>query len=80
MSRITGHNAITVGIVGIISIYMGIKFFRPIVIERLRKDGNLRQDIDLPNFNSDVTIKVTDDSTKHNPIERTKIEHNQNDK
>lgn len=76
MRRVTGHNAITVGIVSIISVYMGVNFFQPIVIERLRKDGNLRQDIDLPHFNPDGTIKVTDDFTKSALLEQTKDDNN----
>lgn len=57
MPRVTGHNAITVGIVSILSIYMGVNFFQPIVVERLREDGNLRQDRELPHFNQDGSLR-----------------------
>lgn len=57
MPRVTGHNAVTVGIVTLISIYMGVNFFQPIVVERLRNDGHLRQDIDVPNFNPDGSLQ-----------------------
>lgn len=80
MRRVTGHNAITVGIVSVISVYMGVNFFQPIVVERLRKDGNLRQDIELPHFNPDGTVKVIDDPIKSTPLKQTKDNTNQYDK
>ncbi|GME82973.1 unnamed protein product [Ambrosiozyma monospora] len=33
-----------------LGVYMGVKFFEPMVIEQLRKDGNLRSDIPIPEF------------------------------
>lgn len=36
---------------------MGVNFFQPIVVERLRKDGNLRQDKEIPHFNEDGSLK-----------------------
>lgn len=31
---------------------MGIKFFEPLVIDQLNKDGNLRTDIPVPQYDS----------------------------
>ncbi|SMN22679.1 similar to Saccharomyces cerevisiae YLR390W ECM19 Putative protein of unknown function [Maudiozyma saulgeensis] len=60
MARVRGFGITTVGIVAVASVYMGINFFQPIVVEQLRKDGNLRSDIDLPKFDKDGNVIVTD--------------------
>ncbi|CAB4256162.1 similar to Saccharomyces cerevisiae YLR390W ECM19 Putative protein of unknown function [Maudiozyma barnettii] len=58
MARVRGFGITTVGIVAVASVYMGINFFQPIVVEQLRKDGNLRNDIDLPKFDKDGNVIV----------------------
>ncbi|CCK69039.1 Ecm19p KNAG_0B06090 [Huiozyma naganishii CBS 8797] len=56
MARIRGYGNVTVGVLSLISIYMGVNFFQPIVIEQLRKDGHLRQDMQLPHYDSDGKV------------------------
>lgn len=46
----------TVAVVAAVSVYTGYTFFQPIVVEQLRKDGNLRQDIEVPQFDSEGNI------------------------
>lgn len=58
MPRMRGFGITTVAIVSVASIYMGVNFFQPIVIEQLRKDGNLRRDIDLPKFDKDGNVII----------------------
>lgn len=58
MPRMRGFGITTVAIVSVASIYMGVNFFQPIVIEQLRKDGNLRGDIDLPKFDKDGNVII----------------------
>ncbi|CAH2353143.1 hypothetical protein CLIB1423_09S03730 [[Candida] railenensis] len=43
-----GAKAITVVFVGIVSWYGALKFWQPIVIEQLKKDGNLKEGIFVP--------------------------------
>ncbi|CCC72127.1 hypothetical protein NCAS_0J01480 [Naumovozyma castellii] len=45
MGRVRGFSVFSVTIVSIASVYMGMNFFRPIVVEQLAKDGNLREDV-----------------------------------
>ncbi|CAI4048390.1 hypothetical protein SUVZ_12G4150 [Saccharomyces uvarum] len=49
---------VTVGIVCLVGIYTGTKFFEPIVIDRLRKDGNLRSDVPIPEYDRDGNLMV----------------------
>ena len=39
----------------ITSIYFGINFWKPIIIEQLERDGNLRKDIEIDHRNSSIT-------------------------
>lgn len=48
-----GFNILTVGIVTVLGIYSGTKFFEPLVIESLEKEGNLRSDIPIPEYDSE---------------------------
>ena len=68
MPRVRGFNAMTVAVVAAVSVYTGYTFFQPIVVEQLRKDGNLRQDIEVPQFDSEGNIilpkKETQESSK----------------
>ncbi|ODV83892.1 hypothetical protein CANARDRAFT_29621 [[Candida] arabinofermentans NRRL YB-2248] len=49
----SAHNIISVLVFSGIGVYTGVKFFEPIIIEQLRKDGNLRSDIEIPEFDKD---------------------------
>lgn len=60
MARLRGFGATTAAVVAVASVYMGVNFFQPIVVEQLRKDGHLRTDIDVPKFDSDGNIVVED--------------------
>ena len=60
MARIRGFGATTAAVVAVASVYMGVNFFQPIVVEQLRKDGHLRTDIDVPKFDADGNIIVAD--------------------
>lgn len=53
MGRLKAFDLITFAIVSIGGIYMGAQFFEPIVVNQLRKDGNLRKDIELPQYHED---------------------------
>ncbi|GAV47517.1 hypothetical protein ZYGR_0H03610 [Zygosaccharomyces rouxii] len=50
MGRIKAFDLVTLAVVSIGSIYMGAQFFEPIVVDQLRKDGNLRKDVEVPQF------------------------------
>ncbi|AJV51810.1 Ecm19p [Saccharomyces cerevisiae YJM1273] len=51
---------VTIGIACLVGVYTGTRFFEPIVIDRLRKDGNLRTDIPIPEYDEDGNLlKVT---------------------
>ncbi|ODV97014.1 hypothetical protein PACTADRAFT_1596 [Pachysolen tannophilus NRRL Y-2460] len=52
------HQILTLGFVTCLGIYTGVKFFEPIVIEQLRKDGNLRSDIPIPNYDADGNLII----------------------
>ncbi|KAG7805763.1 hypothetical protein KL921_005295 [Ogataea angusta] len=47
------NKAVTMGVFAAAGVYMGMKFFEPIVIEQLRKDGNLRTDIEVPQYDEE---------------------------
>lgn len=53
MGRFKAFDLVTIAVVSIGSIYMGSQFFEPIVVEQLRKDGNLRKDIEIPQYDED---------------------------
>ncbi|SGZ54398.1 CIC11C00000003448 [Sungouiella intermedia] len=61
-----GGKALTVMAAVAISWYTGVKFWQPLVIEQLKKDGNLRDDIyvndkdDLPKSWQDVKDRWKD--------------------
>lgn len=58
-----------------LGVYSGIKFFEPLVVEQLRKDGNLRSDIAIPEFdkNGDRIIDGVDRSAEFDKL-REKLE------
>ncbi|KAG7696095.1 hypothetical protein KL930_003121 [Ogataea haglerorum] len=47
------NKALTMTVFAAAGVYMGMKFFEPIVIEQLRKDGNLRTDIEVPQYDEE---------------------------
>lgn len=61
---VNGNKILTVIVFSLLGAYSGVKFFEPIIIEQLRKDGNLRTDIDIPEFdkNGDKIINGVDKS------------------
>lgn len=61
MARLMGNGSIMVGIISLASVYMGMKFFQPIVVEQLRRDGHLRDDIYVPEFDKEGNIILPKD-------------------
>lgn len=53
MPRIKGFDLFAIGVVTAAGIYMGTQFFEPIIIDQLRKDGHLRTDITIPEYDSE---------------------------
>ncbi|KAG7882777.1 hypothetical protein KL938_003200 [Ogataea parapolymorpha] len=47
------NKAVSMAVFAAAGVYMGMKFFEPIVIEQLRKDGNLRTDIEVPQYDEE---------------------------
>lgn len=72
---IDGHKIMTMLVVSGLGAYGGMKFFEPIIVEQLRKDGNLRTDIDIPEFdkNGDKIINGVDQSAEWDKF-REKLE------
>ncbi|VEU20540.1 DEKNAAC101461 [Brettanomyces naardenensis] len=46
------HKLMTIAVICGVGVYTGVKFFEPLVVEQLKKDGNLRGDIPTPEFDS----------------------------
>lgn len=61
---VNGHRLLSVLVFSGLGVYSGVKFFEPLVVEQLRKDGNLRGDIDVPQFdkNGDRVVNGVDRS------------------
>ncbi|SCU88858.1 LADA_0E12442g1_1 [Lachancea dasiensis] len=53
MARIRAFDVFAFALVGFAGIYSGTQFFEPIVIERLKKDGNLRTDVEIPQYDEE---------------------------
>ncbi|CEP60419.1 Ecm19p LALA0_S01e10462g [Lachancea lanzarotensis] len=53
MPRIRFFDVAAFGLVGFVGIYTGTQFFEPIIIDRLRKDGNLRTDVEIPQYDEE---------------------------
>lgn len=62
----SGHKLLTVLVFAGLGVYSGVKFFEPLVVEQLRKDGNLRSDIEVPQFdkNGDKIVNGVDKSVE----------------
>lgn len=61
-----GLKLLTVLVFSGLGMYSGVKFFEPLVVEQLRKDGNLRADIEVPQFdkNGDNIVNGIDQSVE----------------
>ncbi|GMM35290.1 Ecm19 protein [Saccharomycopsis crataegensis] len=57
MSRVRGFDLVTLAMCIGVGIYTGNKFFTPLVVDQLQKDGNLRSDIPVPEFDADGNRK-----------------------
>lgn len=53
MGRLKMFDVIVFTMICTIGVYTGTQFFEPIVIDQLRKDGNLRKDIDIPEYDGE---------------------------
>ncbi|CUS20264.1 LAQU0S01e02696g1_1 [Lachancea quebecensis] len=53
MPRIKAFDVIAFSLVTFVGIYTGTQFFEPIIIERLKKDNNLRTDIEVPQYDEE---------------------------
>lgn len=60
MSRVKGFDLVTIGVVSLVGIYTGARFFEPIVVGQLEKDGHLRTDIGVPKYDSEGNIVIDD--------------------
>ncbi|ODQ62656.1 hypothetical protein WICANDRAFT_60714 [Wickerhamomyces anomalus NRRL Y-366-8] len=60
MSRINFFNFSAIALVCTAGVYTGTKFFEPIVVERLRLDGNLRDDIEVPKYDENGELIVAE--------------------
>ncbi|GMM31035.1 Ecm19 protein [Martiniozyma asiatica (nom. inval.)] len=63
---VNGHKILTVVVFSLLGAYSGTKFFEPIIVEQLRKDGHLRTDIEIPEFdkNGDKIVNGVNKSEK----------------
>lgn len=52
MGRLKGFDLFSIAVVSAAGIWMGTKFFEPIIIDQLKKDGNLRSDVAIPEYDS----------------------------
>lgn len=61
---VNSHKLVSILVFSGLGVYSGIKFFEPLVIEQLKKDGNLRSDIEIPEFdkNGEKIINGVDKS------------------
>ncbi|GME69857.1 unnamed protein product [[Candida] boidinii] len=57
------HQLVTVILFSGIGVYTGVKFFEPLVIDQLRRDGNLRDDIKIPEYDPEGNPIVNGRST-----------------
>lgn len=71
MSRVKGFDLITIGVVSLVGIYTGARFFEPIVVGQLEKDGHLRKDIEVPKYDSEGNIFIQDQTPGLQPISPT---------
>lgn len=53
MPRIRAFDVIAFSLVSFVGIYTGTQFFEPIIIDRLKKDGHLRSDIEIPQYDEE---------------------------
>lgn len=46
-----------------VGIYSGVRFFEPLVVDQLKKDGNLRTDVPVPQFDEKGQQIIQQDPT-----------------
>lgn len=65
---LNGHKILGIFVFSGLGVYSGVKFFEPLIVEQLRKDGNLRSDIPIPEFdeNGDKIINGVNKSKEWN--------------
>ncbi|CDO94318.1 unnamed protein product [Kluyveromyces dobzhanskii CBS 2104] len=51
--RIRGIDVVVFSIICTIGVYTGTRFFEPIVIDQLKKDGGLRSDVEIPQYDEE---------------------------
>ncbi|AMD19920.1 HCL231Wp [Eremothecium sinecaudum] len=56
MGGLKTYQFVTVAVVGLFGVYSGVKFFEPLVINQLKVDGNLRNDIEIPEYDSEGNL------------------------
>ncbi|ANZ75089.1 BA75_02441T0 [Komagataella pastoris] len=59
-----------------VGVYTGVRFFEPMVIEQLEKDGNLRKDIAVPKYDSEGELIGPDGLTDSQRWEMVRKENN----
>ncbi|CAG99261.1 Ecm19 [Kluyveromyces lactis] len=53
VGRIRGMDVVIFSVICAIGVYTGTRFFEPIVIDQLKKDGGLRTDVEIPKYDED---------------------------
>ncbi|ODQ76974.1 hypothetical protein BABINDRAFT_169496 [Babjeviella inositovora NRRL Y-12698] len=66
MARIRGFDLFAMAGVISVGVYTGVKFFGPIIIDQLEKDGNLRQDKKVPEMIRDASREMKENEEKLN--------------
>ncbi|EGV66339.1 hypothetical protein CANTEDRAFT_117073 [Yamadazyma tenuis ATCC 10573] len=71
-----GIKALSFLLVGSISWYAGVKFWQPLIVEQLKKDGNLRTDVEIPEIETQPEswedVKSSIRATIHPEVEAKK--------
>ncbi|KAL3233428.1 Protein ECM19 [Nakaseomyces bracarensis] len=66
MSRVKGFDLVTIGVVSLVGIYTGARFFEPLVVGQLEKDGHLRKDIEVPKYDSEGNLLIPEQNIQSN--------------
>ncbi|KAK6463433.1 hypothetical protein DFJ63DRAFT_334968 [Scheffersomyces coipomensis] len=57
-------SALTIVGVSVASWYCGLKFWKPIIVAKLKEEGNLRDDIDIPEDDNNIPTSIQDIKTQ----------------